>query len=708
MNYGLGVVTVTASGQNINGVTTSQTLAADSASAPTGLLVTFGKDYPWNWIGERLLGQQYGMLASTSRRPIHNRDVRKYRQRYHRVGKCAGNLLLHAIGLEMVMQMRSLALVLLLLTVPAMAQVFNCSSFSSSGTCGYSAFSGGSTNFRGNYGQLSGSVAMMEPVPNNHAGFSIWYQTAVNVQAFTTTYTFTTGGSYNGPNFVIQNENNNGSPWLYSGGAGAEAGFSQFAGGTNIYTNNVWALHFDELSSLSQSAGFTYSSAQIYQSLQAPFVPTGTGGLATYPTTKISTSPVPINSPPGTVGTVAGTATITAYSYSGGTLTLTASNSFTSGQSVTLWANSGDPLAVLSGTTYTVLSSGLSSSQFEITESTVTGSGSTSSSTGDLFSSTLSYDGWNVSVCLYDVTATNGSCSSSTSGTGTYFTHSWSGADIPSIVDGTTAYVGFTTGGSGGSIWPVDIKSWVYTVNTPTGTPSYTAWNANSQYNNGTPSSYSPVYSEAPGTYSSTQSVSIASTNGAGGSTGNYICYVLSSTTPTYYPQPDNNGGCVEGTFYSGPVSISSTTTLYAMAGTNNSSFSSGTTSPTGLGPPSTLVAGTYTINTGGPASTPIFSPVAGTYVGAQNVAISTSSFGAVICYTTNGATPATNGGTGCNTGTLYSSTVSVATSETLKAVAGGTGYSDSSVSSASYVVSSSAPAVIGGKTVINGKTVLQ
>ena len=39
INYGSGVVTVAASGQNINGSATSQTLGAGSASAPTGLLV---------------------------------------------------------------------------------------------------------------------------------------------------------------------------------------------------------------------------------------------------------------------------------------------------------------------------------------------------------------------------------------------------------------------------------------------------------------------------------------------------------------------------------------------------------------------------------------------------------------------------------------------------------------------------------------------
>jgi hypothetical protein len=85
-------------------------------------------------------------------------------------------------------------------------------------------------------------------------------------------------------------------------------------------------------------------------------------------------------------------------------------------------------------------------------------------------------------------------------------------------------------------------------------------------------------------------------------------------------------------------------------------------------------------------AATPTFSPVAGTYSSAQTVTISAST-GGVICYNTTGS-PATNGTTGCTTGTLYTGTVSVASTETLYAVAGGTGYMDSAVGSAAYTIS--------------------
>jgi hypothetical protein len=88
-------------------------------------------------------------------------------------------------------------------------------------------------------------------------------------------------------------------------------------------------------------------------------------------------------------------------------------------------------------------------------------------------------------------------------------------------------------------------------------------------------------------------------------------------------------------------------------------------------------------------ASVPTFSPVAGTFSTPQNVTISTTSPGAIICWNTSGAlvAPQTNGSTGCATGTLYTGPVSVSSSKTLYAVAGGTGYLDSPVSGASYTI---------------------
>lgn len=78
----------------------------------------------------------------------------------------------------------------------------------------------------------------------------------------------------------------------------------------------------------------------------------------------------------------------------------------------------------------------------------------------------------------------------------------------------------------------------------------------------------------------------------------------------------------------------------------------------------------------------PTFSPVAGPYVGAQSITISSATFEASIKYTTDGSTPSPTHGT------LYSSAISVAVTETVKAIAYKTGFDNSSVSIAAYTIS--------------------
>jgi GH18 family chitinase len=112
----------------------------------------------------------------------------------------------------------------------------------------------------------------------------------------------------------------------------------------------------------------------------------------------------------------------------------------------------------------------------------------------------------------------------------------------------------------------------------------------------------------------------------------------------------------------------------------------------------------------GSTAATPTFSPVAGTYSGTQSVTISSTTPSATICYNTTGS-PATNGlGTGCTTGTMYSSPVSVSASETLYAVAGTSSLADSSVGSAAYVIGPASPTgfsiKISGATLKGGSTI--
>jgi hypothetical protein len=98
-------------------------------------------------------------------------------------------------------------------------------------------------------------------------------------------------------------------------------------------------------------------------------------------------------------------------------------------------------------------------------------------------------------------------------------------------------------------------------------------------------------------------------------------------------------------------------------------------------------------------AATPVPSPAGGTYSSTQSVTLTTA-LGTVICYNTTGA-PATNGTTGCTTGTLYTTAISVSSSETLYFVAGGTGYVDSAVGNAVYVISAG-PTLVQSKSCIN------
>lgn len=182
------------------------------------------------------------------------------------------------------------------------------------------------------------------------------------------------------------------------------------------------------------------------------------------------------------------------------------------------------------------------------------------------------------------------------------------------------------------------------------------------------PVAATPTSSPAAGTYSSTQSVTLSTTSG-----GAIICYTTDGTNP----KTDGATGCTTGTLYSGAISVASTTTIRAIAGGTGFTDSS-------------ILSATYTINP--VAIAPSLAPGTGTYTSTQSVSMSSGSVGAIICYTVNGTTPATNGGAGCTTGSLYSTPISVSSAETVKAIAGGTGYTDSLVTSATYSFQAAAP----------------
>jgi LysM repeat protein len=88
--------------------------------------------------------------------------------------------------------------------------------------------------------------------------------------------------------------------------------------------------------------------------------------------------------------------------------------------------------------------------------------------------------------------------------------------------------------------------------------------------------------------------------------------------------------------------------------------------------------------------TTPVFTPVAGSYITAPSVSISDSTSGATIYYTLNGTTPTASS-------TKYTAPIKVASTETIKAIAVMSGHANSDVASAAYTVRTF---TIGGKVI--------
>jgi Legume lectin domain/Chitobiase/beta-hexosaminidase C-terminal domain len=152
---------------------------------------------------------------------------------------------------------------------------------------------------------------------------------------------------------------------------------------------------------------------------------------------------------------------------------------------------------------------------------------------GDTFSVHMTYNGTTLTMSITDGT------------TGAVYNTSWP-INIPQVIGGNTAYVGFT-GGTGGSTATQDIKSWSF---------------VSAAQQQGTAAA--PVFSPAPGGYAAAQSVTLStSTPGAS------IHYTTDSSTPT-----------ASSAVYSKAIPVSATETIKALAvasGYLNSSISTGT-----------------------------------------------------------------------------------------------------------------------------------
>jgi hypothetical protein len=160
---------------------------------------------------------------------------------------------------------------------------------------------------------------------------------------------------------------------------------------------------------------------------------------------------------------------------------------------------------------------------------------------------------------------------------------------------------------------------------------------------------YAPSFSTGTGTYYAPPKVTIEE-----GTKCAVVYYTTNGTTPT-----------TSSSVYTGPITISTTTTMQAMAECPG-------------GSPSTVYSATYTLTT---PYVPSFSTGTGTYYAPPTVAINEGTKCAVVYYTTNGTTPTTSS-------SVYSEPIIISSKTTLQAMAECPGGSPSAVDSATYTIS--------------------
>ena len=156
-----------------------------------------------------------------------------------------------------------------------------------------------------------------------------------------------------------------------------------------------------------------------------------------------------------------------------------------------------------------------------------------------------------------------------------------------------------------------------------------------------------PTFSPPAGAYKSPQSVMIAdATPGAA------IYYTTNDTTPTTASTP-----------YSGAIAVSASETLKALAVATGFSNSA-------------VASGAFNIA----AAPPTFSPPAGTYAGSVSVMLSDTTSGASFFYTTDGSSPSTSS-------TPYAGSISITSTEKLKAIAVAPGHTQSTATVGAYTI---------------------
>lgn len=158
-----------------------------------------------------------------------------------------------------------------------------------------------------------------------------------------------------------------------------------------------------------------------------------------------------------------------------------------------------------------------------------------------------------------------------------------------------------------------------------------------------------PTFSQSSGTYVGPQSIAISDAT-----VGATIYYTTDGSTPT-----------TSSNVYTGPITVTASGTIRAIAAESDLANSA-------------VASATYTISNILPA--PTFNLASGSYIGPQIVTISDSIAGTTIYYTTDGSTPTT-------ASAVYSSSITVSASGTVRALATKTGYTNSAIGSVTYTI---------------------
>ena len=188
------------------------------------------------------------------------------------------------------------------------------------------------------------------------------------------------------------------------------------------------------------------------------------------------------------------------------------------------------------------------------------------------------------------------------------------------------------------------------------------------------PPAATPTISPTTGTFTTVQTVTM--TDATSGAT---IYYTTNGTAPTTSSTP-----------YTAPFTVSSTTIVKAIAA------ASGFTN-------SAVATSVLTVNLP-PAAAPVISPAGGTYATAQTVTITDATSGATIYYTTDGTAPTPSA-------TPYTASFTVNSTTTVKAIAGGSSFNNSAVTTAAYTIENQTVNFAAGFTatnlVLNGSAIL-